>query len=174
MVSMRIRFINKSYSGYRGAANIFSGAPISATQRATYLTSRNVKQTAATLTMTDIMLQKYISGWAWNWVETWVDLRRFHYTDIDPLTGQQVFKGFTLPTLAAINQGNPVYRVRPGTILNMYGTWMNCANSVAIKQITIPMKCGSVNLNQERKTVYNEKIDYTHHCHHYRSRSDVM
>ncbi len=112
-INAHFDFINKSYSGYRGAANIFSGAPISATQRATYLTSRNVKQTAATLTMTDIMLQKYISGWAWNWVETWVDLRRFHYTDIDPLTGQQVFKGFTLPTLAAVNQGNPVYRVRP-------------------------------------------------------------
>lgn len=112
-INAHFDFINKSYSGLRGAANIFMGSPISSAQRAAYLASRNVKQTAGTLTMTDIMLQKYISGWAWNWVETWVDLRRFHYTDIDPLTGQQVFKGFTLPTLAAVNLSKPVYRVRP-------------------------------------------------------------
>lgn len=112
-INAHFDFINRNYSGIRGAANIFNGSPISATQRAAYLASRNVKSAAGTLTMTDIMLQKYIAGWAWNWVETWVDLRRFHYTDIDPLTGQQVFKGFTLPTLAAVNLGQPVQRVRP-------------------------------------------------------------
>lgn len=112
-INAHFDFINRNYSGIRGAANIFNGSPISATQRAAYLASRNVKTTAATLTMTDIMLQKYISGWAWNWVETWVDLRRFHYTDLDPLTGDQVFKGFTLPTFAAVNLGKPVQRVRP-------------------------------------------------------------
>lgn len=36
------------------------------------------------------------------------------------------------------------------------------------------MKCGSVNLNQQRKTVYNEKIDHTHHSHHQRHQSDVL
>lgn len=112
-INAHFDFINKSYGSLRGASNIFTGAPISATQRSAYFLSDNVKKTGATLTMTDIMLQKYISGWAWNWVETWVDLRRFHYTDLDPQTGLQVFKNFTLPTLAAVNLGKPVQRVRP-------------------------------------------------------------
>lgn len=112
-INAHFDFINKSYGSLRGASNIFTGAPITTAQRSAYLASNNVKKTGATLTMTDIMLQKYISGWAWNWVETWVDLRRFHYTDLDPQTGDQVFKNFTLPTLAAVNLGNPVQRVRP-------------------------------------------------------------
>lgn len=112
-INAHFDFINKSYGSLRGASNIFNVAPISAAQRSAYLLSNNVKKTGATLTMTDIMLQKYISGWAWNWVETWVDLRRFHYTDLDPQTGLQVFKNFTLPTLAAVNLGKPVQRVRP-------------------------------------------------------------
>lgn len=112
-INAHFDFINKSYGSLRGASNIFTGAPISAAQRSAYLASNNVKKTGASLTMTDIMLQKYISGWAWNWVETWVDLRRFHYTDLDPETGQQVFRNFTLPTLAAVNLGKTVQRVRP-------------------------------------------------------------
>lgn len=112
-INAHFDFINKSYGSLRGASNIFTGAPISAAQRSAYFLSDNVKKTGATLTMTDIMLQKYISGWAWNWVETWVDLRRFHYTDLDPQTGQQVFKNFTLPTLAGVNLGKTVQRVRP-------------------------------------------------------------
>lgn len=112
-INAHFDFINRNYSSIRGAANIFNGSAITASQRTAYIASLNVKSTAAALTITDIMLQKYIAGWGWNWVETWVDLRRFHYTDIDPLTNDQVFKGFTLPTLAAVNLGKPVYRVRP-------------------------------------------------------------
>jgi len=60
------------------------------------------------------MGQKYIALWGWGWVETWVDLRRYHYTDIDPLTTQQVYKGFTLPaSFFANNLNKPAYRFRP-------------------------------------------------------------
>ena len=60
------------------------------------------------------MLQKYIALWGWGFFETWVDLRRYHYLDLDTETGLQVYKGFALPaTLAPENNGKPVYRVRP-------------------------------------------------------------
>jgi hypothetical protein len=46
--------------------------------------------------------------------ETWTDLRRFHYTDLDPATGKSVYAGFTIPaTLTSLNNGKPVYRCRP-------------------------------------------------------------
>jgi len=107
-------FINRSYGSLRGAANIFNTSPISATQRAAYLAGNNVKRTEAALTLTDIMLQKYIALWGWGWVETWTDLRRYHYLDLDPATGEQVYKGFMLPaSLAPDNLNKPAYRVRP-------------------------------------------------------------
>ena len=60
------------------------------------------------------MLQKYIAMYIWGALETWVDMRRFHYTD--PFEGNQVYTGFLKPTggdLFPDNAGNPVYRVRP-------------------------------------------------------------
>ena len=43
------------------------------------------------------MSQKYIRAWAWGHNELWMDMRRYHYTDIDPVSGTQVFRGFTPP-----------------------------------------------------------------------------
>lgn len=114
-INAHFDFINRSYGALRGAANVYTGSPISATARMAYLASINVKQSPATLTISDIMLQKYISGWCWNWVETWVDLRNYHYNvDIDPATTFPVFKNFTLPTtFASANLNKPAYRFRP-------------------------------------------------------------
>ncbi len=70
----------------------------------------------ANVTLTNIMLQKYISLWGHGILETWVDMRRFHYTDIDPATTKQVYADFAIPTginLYVNNGGKPVYRVRP-------------------------------------------------------------
>ena len=107
-------FINRSYNSVRGSSNLYGTAPIPDAARNSYLASANVKQTPATLTRTDIMLQKYIALWAWGFFETWVDLRRYHYIDPDPATApQQVYKSFTLPPLYSLNLGKPVYRVRP-------------------------------------------------------------
>ncbi len=113
-INAHFDFINRVYSSVRSAANIYFGSPISTAARNTYLAGPNVKQSAAALTLTDIMLQKYIAQWGWGWEEQWVDLRRYHYTDLDPLTGQQVFKNFVLPTnYFPDNNGKPAYRFRP-------------------------------------------------------------
>ena len=108
-------FINRSYSSLRGNANLYHGAPISATERNNYLASDNVAQTPGDLTLTDIMSQKYIALFGWGFVETWVDLRRYHYNvDLDPKTGNPVYATFQFPaTFAPDNAGKPVQRVRP-------------------------------------------------------------
>lgn len=75
-----------------------------------------VPANANNLTLTHIMLQKYISLYIHGVFETWVDMRRFHYTDLDPLTGQQVYRDFVPPSgtdLYPDNGGKLVYRVRP-------------------------------------------------------------
>ena len=60
------------------------------------------------------MSQKYIAQWAWGHNELWMDMRRYHYTDIDPVSGTQVFRGFTPPTvLYPDNGGKIVQRIRP-------------------------------------------------------------
>jgi hypothetical protein len=66
------------------------------------------------LTLTHIMLQKYIAQWGYGHIEQWMDLRRYHYLDLDPETGAQVFAGFVPPTsLYPDNGGKLVYRIRP-------------------------------------------------------------
>ena len=43
-----------------------------------------------------------------------MDMRRYHYTDVDPVSGTQVFRGFTPPTtLYTDNGGQVVQRIRP-------------------------------------------------------------
>ena len=60
------------------------------------------------------MSQKYIAQWAWGHNEIWMDMRRYHYTDPDPVSGTQVFRGFTPPTtLYSDNGGKIVQRIRP-------------------------------------------------------------
>ena len=114
-INAHFDFINRNYSTFRGNANLYNLATISATERNNYLASANVKQTPSALTLTDIMRQKYIALFGWGWVETWVDLRRYHYNvDIDPLTNEPVYKTFIFPaTFATDNTGLPVQRVRP-------------------------------------------------------------
>ena len=43
-----------------------------------------------------------------------MDMRRYHYTDIDPASGTQVYPGFAPPTnLYPDNSGKIVQRIRP-------------------------------------------------------------
>ncbi|WP_158637301.1 SusD/RagB family nutrient-binding outer membrane lipoprotein [Lacibacter cauensis] len=106
-------FINRAVYP-RSNVPIYNTTIISAAQRTAYLASGNVKQNAAALTLTDIMLQKYIALWGWGFTETWVDMRRYHYTDLDPVTGQPVYKGFIVPTaIPATNNGKLATRIRP-------------------------------------------------------------
>jgi hypothetical protein len=87
---------------------------ITAAEKAAFLADPNIVPSAANLTLTHIMVQKYIALWGWGFNEAWMDLRRFHYTDVDPLTQKQVYPGFAIPTnLYPDNGGKPAYRIRP-------------------------------------------------------------
>jgi hypothetical protein len=62
------------------------------------------------------MLQKYIALYCFGVSETWVDMRRFHYTDLDPATGAQVYADWTPLSAADLylnNNQKLAYRCRP-------------------------------------------------------------
>lgn len=106
-------FINRSVFP-RNNSVLYNAAPISTAEINAYLAGNNVKQSDASLTITDIMLQKYIALWGWSFVETWVDMRRYHYTDIDPATNAPVYKNWTIPAgIPASQNGKLAYRIRP-------------------------------------------------------------
>jgi hypothetical protein len=87
---------------------------ITAAEKAAFLADPNIIPSAANLTLTHIMVQKYIALWGWGFNEAWMDMRRFHYTDLDPATQKQVYPGFGIPTnLYPDNGGKPAYRIRP-------------------------------------------------------------
>jgi hypothetical protein len=88
---------------------------ISAAEKAAFLAAPQiVPANPAQLTLTQIMSQKYIAQWGWGHNEIWMDLRRYHYTDVDPASGKQVFPGFSPPiTLYPDNSGKIVQRIRP-------------------------------------------------------------
>jgi hypothetical protein len=81
-----------------------------------YLANPAVVPAASDLTLTHIMLQKYIALYVWGTLQTWIDMRKFHYVDIDPATGHQVYAGFTPPSgsnLISTNNSKLTYRMRP-------------------------------------------------------------
>ena len=87
---------------------------ITAAERSAFLANPVIAPTAANLTLWQIMSQKYIAQWGWGFNEAWMDLRRYHYTDLDPTGTIQVFPGFATPTnLFADNSGKVVQRIRP-------------------------------------------------------------
>jgi hypothetical protein len=87
---------------------------ISAAEKAAYLAAPQIMPAAGDLTLTHIMTQKYIAQWAWGHNEIWMDMRRYHYLDLDPVTGKQIYPGFAPPTsLYPDNSGKLVWRIRP-------------------------------------------------------------
>jgi hypothetical protein len=92
-----------------------SPLPISTAEKNAFLAAPEiVPPTPDALTLTQIMTQKYIALWGWGHNEIWMDMRRFHYTDIDPATGEQVYPGFAPPTALYVdNSGKLVQRIRP-------------------------------------------------------------
>lgn len=116
-ISAHIDWVNA-----RNLDNNQSGRPdvaptqISAAEKAAFLADVRAVPLAANLTLTHIMSQKYIAQWGWGHNELWMDMRRYHYTDIDPASGRQVYPGFTIPgptILDPDNAGRPVQRIRP-------------------------------------------------------------
>lgn len=99
-------------------ANVPAGEEMNATIINNFINNPAVVPTAAsnTINLSKIMLQKYIALYAWGVGETWVDMRRFHYTDVEAATGKQVYVDFVLPSGADLhpnNMGKPVYRTYP-------------------------------------------------------------
>jgi len=113
----RTAYINgvSSHIDFVNARNLDAGqtpAQITATEKSTFLADTNI--VPATVTLSHIMSQKYIAQWAWGHNELWMDMRRYHYTDPDPVSGTQVFRGYAPPTaLYSDNSGKIVQRIRP-------------------------------------------------------------
>ncbi len=112
-VSSHIDFVNARNSEIGSQ----SATPISASDKAAFLADTRIVPTdPSKLTLTMIMSQKYIAQWAWGHNELWMDMRRYHYTDIDPATGAQVYPGFTPPNSTILwpdNSGKIAQRIRP-------------------------------------------------------------
>ncbi len=111
-ISLSFDMLSQTYN-----VNIPAGKEITAANKLAYMTDPAVvPATAAGLTRTKVMLQKYISMFGHGVLETWVDMRRFHYSDNDPETGMQVYRDFIVPTggdLFPDNNGKTVQRMRP-------------------------------------------------------------
>lgn len=76
--------------------------------KTTFLANTSVNPaTPADLTLSQILLQKYVALWGYGFVETWTDLRKHDY---DPT----IFTSFALPaSYFPDNSNKPAYRVRP-------------------------------------------------------------
>jgi hypothetical protein len=107
-ISSAIDFTNK----YAGKTSWGTTTAVTTANKTAYLAAV-APADPNNLTMSNIMCQKYIHMWCWGTLETWMDLRRFHYTDTWGTETTQVFAGFTLPTLHSDNEGKTVQRIRP-------------------------------------------------------------
>lgn len=97
-----------------------AGVPVSQqitpAKKAAYLANPIIVPLAADLKLSHIMLQKYIALYGHGIHETWTDMRRFHYTDVEAGTTGQVYADFAVPTgldLFINNSDKLVYRARP-------------------------------------------------------------
>lgn len=97
--------------------NVPAASLLTATMKANFLANPLVVPVnAANLTLSMIMLQKYIAMFGYGTFETWTDMRRYHYIDLDKTTGKQVYTDFVAPSGTGLfedNGGKLVYRMRP-------------------------------------------------------------
>ncbi len=115
-----INGLNLSFDFLTGTPEFHNKVPaamqITPATRAAYLANPAVVPAAANLTLSHIMMQKYIALYGYGFMQTWVDMRRYHYTDLDPVTGMQVYADFAAPSgsdLYPDNNGKLAYRARP-------------------------------------------------------------
>lgn len=120
-ISLNFDMLSTNYN-----INIPVGKDINAVNKAAYLADPAIVPpvaNAASMTLTKVMLQKYIAMYGWGIHDTWADMRRYHYNGIDEATGQQVYAGFKVPGVgnpadlfsgtSGSNNGKQVYRTRP-------------------------------------------------------------
>lgn len=109
-ISLNIDMLNADFK-----TDVPADKQITPAMKAAFLANTTVVPDAASLTLSHIMLQKYIALYGFGMMETWVDMRRFHYVDQDP-KGGQVYADLVLPTgtdLFINNSGKYTYRARP-------------------------------------------------------------
>ncbi len=108
-IELNFDLLQTDYAAGVPAANLITPAV-----RDAFLNNTAVVPASANdLTLSHIMLQKYIALFGHGALETWVDMRRYHYTD--QRDGQQVYRDFTPPSGTVLwpdNNGALVYRVR--------------------------------------------------------------
>lgn len=110
-ISLNIDHLNTDYNAGVPAPRLMTPAI-----KAAFLANPVVVPPAASLSLSHIMLQKYIALYGFGMHETWVDMRRFHYTDVDAKTGAPVYADLVMPTgtdLFINNSGKYTYRARP-------------------------------------------------------------
>ncbi len=110
-ISLSFDMLSETYS-----ASVPDAKLITPASKAAYLANATVVPAAADLRLSHIMLQKYIALYGYGFLETWCDLRRFHYTDQEAGTTGQVYTDFQPPAMADLFPNNNfkyIYRVRP-------------------------------------------------------------
>ncbi len=116
-----IEGISQSFDFLTGTASYHNSVPgpmqITPASKAAFLANTTVVPALGNdLTLSHIMMQKYISMYGYGLIEVWVDMRRYHYTDLDPVLGTQVYADFVPPSgsdLYVNNNSKLVYRCRP-------------------------------------------------------------
>ncbi|MET0392707.1 MAG: SusD/RagB family nutrient-binding outer membrane lipoprotein [Chitinophagaceae bacterium] len=96
--------------------SIPAGKEITPSVKSTFLGNAAIVPSLANFNLTHIMLQKYIALFGYGFLETWVDMRRYHYTDHEGASPTQVYADFAPPApseLFANNNQKYIYRVRP-------------------------------------------------------------
>jgi hypothetical protein len=109
-ISLNIDMLTSEYG-----AGVLGDKVITPAAKAAFLANPTIVPDAGTLSLSHILLQKYIALYGFGMMETWVDMRRFHYVDQDP-KGGQVYADLVLPIgidLFINNSGKYTYRARP-------------------------------------------------------------
>ncbi len=108
-IDAHIKFVNARNLEIGSAAT-----QITAPEESTFLAAPAIVPPVGSLTLSHVMSQKVIAQFGWGHNEMWMDMRRYHYTDPDSVSGTQVFRGFAPPTnLYFRNDGKVVQRIRP-------------------------------------------------------------
>jgi hypothetical protein len=97
-------------------SSIPTGKEITPAVRDAFLNNLVIVPDVANFTLSHIMLQKYIALFGYGFLETWVDMRRYHYIDHEGVSPIQVYADFSPPAsneLFANNNQKYIYRVRP-------------------------------------------------------------
>lgn len=96
--------------------NVPTARQITPAMKAAYMANPRVIPAVSDFTLSHIMLQKFIALYGWGIIETWVDMRRYHYTDLEMGTTRQVYTNFEPPAPGDLFRDNMlkfVYRARP-------------------------------------------------------------